>query len=82
MQRENDILDELRVALVHDFLLDVRGAERMSLDLCEMWPTADLYADDVSAFRRRMRSVVRAACGERSQPRLADRQALAASRLA
>ena len=27
-----------RVALVHDFLLDVRGAERVFLQLCAMWP--------------------------------------------
>ena len=32
-----------RVALVHDFLLDVRGAERVFLELCEMWPQADVY---------------------------------------
>jgi glycosyltransferase involved in cell wall biosynthesis len=32
-----------RVALVHDFLLDVRGAERVFLELCEMWPDADVF---------------------------------------
>jgi glycosyltransferase involved in cell wall biosynthesis len=32
-----------RVALVHDFLLDVRGAERVFVELCEMWPRADIY---------------------------------------
>ena len=32
-----------RVALVHDFLLDVRGAERVFIELCEMWPEADIY---------------------------------------
>jgi glycosyltransferase involved in cell wall biosynthesis len=31
------------VALVHDFLLDVRGGERVFLELCEMWPGADIY---------------------------------------
>jgi glycosyltransferase involved in cell wall biosynthesis len=31
------------VALVHDFLLDIRGAERVFLELCEMWPEADIY---------------------------------------
>jgi len=35
--------DDLRVALVHDFLLDVRGAERVFLELCEMWPEADIF---------------------------------------
>ena len=33
----------LRVALVHDFLLDVRGAERVFLAMCDLWPEADLY---------------------------------------
>jgi glycosyltransferase involved in cell wall biosynthesis len=28
---------------VHDFLLDVRGAERVFLELCAMWPDADIY---------------------------------------
>ncbi|MGZ4182968.1 MAG: glycosyltransferase [Solirubrobacteraceae bacterium] len=32
-----------RVALVHDFLLDVRGAERVFIELCEMWPDADIF---------------------------------------
>jgi glycosyltransferase involved in cell wall biosynthesis len=31
------------VALVHDFLLDLRGAERTFLELCRMWPDADIY---------------------------------------
>jgi len=32
-----------RVALVHDFLLDVRGAERVFDVLCEMYPRADIF---------------------------------------
>src|SRR3954453_12249735 len=32
-----------RVALVHDFLLDIRGAERVFLAMCDIWPDADLY---------------------------------------
>lgn len=32
-----------RVALIHDFLLDVRGAERVFGALCDMWPQADLF---------------------------------------
>jgi glycosyltransferase involved in cell wall biosynthesis len=32
-----------RVALVHDFLLDLRGAERVFLAMCDLWPEADLY---------------------------------------
>jgi glycosyltransferase involved in cell wall biosynthesis len=31
------------VALVHDFLLDVRGGERVFLELCAMWPEADIF---------------------------------------
>ena len=32
-----------RVALVHDFLLDVRGAERVFLVMCDIWPDADVF---------------------------------------
>src|SRR3954469_10002361 len=32
-----------RVALVHDFLLDLRGAERVFLAMCDLWPEADVY---------------------------------------
>ena len=32
-----------RVALIHDFLLDVRGAERVFLAICAMWPQADVF---------------------------------------
>ncbi len=32
-----------KVALIHDFLLDVRGAERVFAELCEMWPEADIF---------------------------------------
>jgi glycosyltransferase involved in cell wall biosynthesis len=31
------------VALVHDFLLDVRGAERVFMALCDLFPQADLF---------------------------------------
>jgi glycosyltransferase involved in cell wall biosynthesis len=31
------------VALVHDFLLDVRGAERVFIELCKLWPDAPVY---------------------------------------
>jgi glycosyltransferase involved in cell wall biosynthesis len=31
------------MALVHDFLLDVRGAERVFLAMCDIWPEADVY---------------------------------------
>src|SRR5215217_7558277 len=32
-----------RVALVHDFLLDVRGAERVFASMCDAWPDADVF---------------------------------------
>ncbi len=32
-----------RVALIHDFLLDVRGAERVFLELTRIWPEADIF---------------------------------------
>ncbi len=35
--------DTARVALVHDFLLDLRGAERVFLQLCDLFPQADLF---------------------------------------
>jgi len=41
--RSDTELFEPRVALVHDFLLDIRGAERVFLELCAMWPEADIY---------------------------------------
>jgi glycosyltransferase involved in cell wall biosynthesis len=34
---------DLRVALVHDFLLDMRGAERVFAELCDMWPAGDIF---------------------------------------
>jgi glycosyltransferase involved in cell wall biosynthesis len=38
-----DVSQMSRVALVHDFLLDIRGGERVFLELCRLWPEADLY---------------------------------------
>src|SRR5918998_967182 len=32
-----------RVALVHDFLLDLRGAERVFAAICAAWPDADVF---------------------------------------
>src|SRR5215212_2367106 len=32
-----------RVALVHDFLLDIRGAERVFEVICALYPDADVY---------------------------------------
>jgi glycosyltransferase involved in cell wall biosynthesis len=32
------------VALVHDFLVDVRGAERVFFEICDLYPEADVYS--------------------------------------
>ena len=32
-----------RVALIHDFLLDLRGAERVFAAICDGWPDADVF---------------------------------------
>ena len=32
-----------RVALVHDFLVSLRGADRVFLNMCELWPDADVF---------------------------------------
>jgi glycosyltransferase involved in cell wall biosynthesis len=36
-------MKDRRVALIHDFLLDVRGAERVFAALCDLYPDADLF---------------------------------------
>ena len=33
-----------RVALVHDFLIGVRGAERVFFEICELYPEADVFS--------------------------------------
>jgi glycosyltransferase involved in cell wall biosynthesis len=35
--------DDARVALIHDFLLDMRGGERVFTRLCDIWPQADIF---------------------------------------
>jgi glycosyltransferase involved in cell wall biosynthesis len=47
--------DGRRVALAHDFLVDLRGAERVLLALCELWPDAPVYTAvyDVDGTERR-----------------------------
>jgi glycosyltransferase involved in cell wall biosynthesis len=37
------VTDTSSVALIHDFLLDVRGAERVFLELCDLWPEAEIF---------------------------------------
>src|SRR3954449_12329798 len=34
---------EGRVALIHDFLVSVRGADRVFLEICDLWPDADVF---------------------------------------
>src|SRR5215211_1644852 len=43
MLARNGLSAAPRVALVHDFLLDVRGAERVFLAMCDIWPDADIW---------------------------------------
>jgi glycosyltransferase involved in cell wall biosynthesis len=37
------VAEPRRVALIHDFLLDLRGAERVFLALCDIYPDAPIY---------------------------------------
>jgi glycosyltransferase involved in cell wall biosynthesis len=41
--RSTHLRSALRIALVHDFLLDLRGAERVFLAMTDIWPEADIY---------------------------------------
>ncbi|HEX6583214.1 MAG TPA: glycosyltransferase [Thermoleophilaceae bacterium] len=34
---------QLRTALIHDFLVSVRGADRVFLEMCDLWPEADVF---------------------------------------
>jgi glycosyltransferase involved in cell wall biosynthesis len=40
---EEGLRTPARIALVHDFLLDLRGAERVFAAICDIWPRADVY---------------------------------------
>jgi glycosyltransferase involved in cell wall biosynthesis len=60
-----------RVALVHDFLVDVRGAERVFLALCELFPKADLFTavyDEEGTEGRFARRVVHTSFLQRLRP--------------
>jgi len=35
--------DSQRVALVHDFLVSLRGADRVFLEICNLWPNAEVF---------------------------------------
>jgi glycosyltransferase involved in cell wall biosynthesis len=59
------------VALVHDFLVDVRGAERVFIELCELWPNADIYTavyDEGGTERRFAHRNVHASFLQRLRP--------------
>jgi hypothetical protein len=43
MERRSEATAWPRVALVHDFLLDLRGPERVFAQLCAIWPQADIF---------------------------------------
>jgi glycosyltransferase involved in cell wall biosynthesis len=60
-----------RVALAHDFLLDLRGAERVFLELCRIWPEADIFTaayDQTGTEGRFADRNVRATYLQRLQP--------------
>jgi len=60
-----------RVALVHDFLLDVRGAERVFSALCDMYPDADVYTavyDELGTERRFSHRTVNTSFLQRLRP--------------
>jgi glycosyltransferase involved in cell wall biosynthesis len=56
---------------VHDFLLDLRGAERVFAELCEIWPEADIYTavyDEQATEGRFAHRNVRASFLQRLRP--------------
>lgn len=60
-----------RVALVHDFLLDVRGAERVFAVICDLFPQADVYTavyDPVGTEGRFAHRAVRTSFLQRLRP--------------
>src|SRR5438552_1111099 len=60
-----------RVALVHDFLVDVRGAERVFLALCDLFPQADLFTavyDEVGTEGRFAHRAVQTSYLQRLRP--------------
>lgn len=56
---------------MHDFLLDIRGAERVFLELCEMWPDADIHTavyDEVATEGRFSHRTVHTSFIQRLRP--------------
>jgi hypothetical protein len=63
-----------RVALIHDFLLDLRGAERVFAAICDAWPEADVFTavyDEAGTEGRFAERNVRTSFLQRLQPDLA-----------
>jgi len=68
-----------RVALVHDFLLDVRGAERVFLVMCDIWPEADVFTaiyDEEGTEGRFAHRNVQASFLQRLRPKSSNFRAL------
>ena len=42
-ERDRLISVQPRVALVHDFFVSIRGADRVFLEMCDLYPDADIY---------------------------------------
>jgi glycosyltransferase involved in cell wall biosynthesis len=60
-----------RVALVHDFLVSLRGADRVFLEICDLWPDADIYTavyDVEGTFGRFAEREVRTSFLQRFRP--------------
>ena len=60
-----------RVALVHDFLVSLRGADRVFLEICDLWPDADVYTvvyDVEGTFGRFAEREVRTSFLQRLRP--------------
>ena len=71
-----------RVALIHDFLLDLRGAERVFAAICDAWPEADVYTaiyDERGTEGRFAARSPQASFLQRLRPDLADVPAAAAA---
>ncbi len=68
-----------RVALVHDFLLDLRGAERVFAAICDLFPTADVFTavyDEVGTHGLWAQRDVRTTGLQRLRPRARTFRAL------
>jgi hypothetical protein len=71
--------DPRRVALVHDFLVDIRGAERCFEAICEVWPAADVFTavyDEQGTEGRFAERNVRASFLQRVRPTARNFRAL------